>query len=342
MALPASTAAPSTPRAHGAHRGGLGSKPWWPMAKRLLTIAFFAAVAWLLVTHARDIEWAEVLTAMRRTSGWNLALAGLIALASHAVYSGYDMMGRHYAGHDLHARQVVGVTFVSYAFNLNFGTLVGGFAFRYRLYSRLGLDNPVIARVLAFSITTNWIGYLALGGVLFALQPPELPPAWKLDSGGLRWLGVAMLVLLGVYLALCAFSRKRSICVRGHAFALPSGRLALLQVAVSALNWALIGAIVWLLLQRAVPYPTVLAVLLVAAVAGVLAHVPAGLGVLEAVFVALLSHRIPQVQLMAALLSYRAIYYLAPLALALPLYLVMEAHAKQLRAQNEAKDPARS
>lgn len=343
MAAPASTASrPAAPVGkRGGARGGLTSRPWWPAAKKLLTLGFFLLVGWLIVTHARDIAWGDVFGAMRRVSVPSLVLAALLAVASHAVYSSYDMMGRHYAGHHLRPRQVVGVTFVSYAFNLNFGTLIGGFAFRYRLYSRLGLDNAVIARVLAFSIATNWSGYLALGGLLFALQPPDLPPEWKLGSDGLRWLGVAMLVLLGAYLALCSFSRRRSVRLRGHAFALPSGRLALLQVAVSALNWALIGGVVWTLLQRQVPYPTVLAVLLVAAVAGVLAHVPAGLGVLEAVFVALLSHRVPQVQILAALLSYRAIYYLAPLAIALPLYVVMEARAKRAHAASEPKDPAR-
>ena len=63
-----------------------------------------------------------------------------------------------------------------------------------------------------------------------------------------------------------------------------------------------------------------LAVLLVAAVAGVITHVPAGLGVLEAVFVALLSHQLPQGQLLGALLAYRAIYYLLPLAIATVAY----------------------
>ena len=313
-------------------------RPWWPVLKRLATFAFFALVLWLLVTSARRIEWNEVLAAVGRTPWPSLAIAALLAVASHAAYASYDMMGRRYAGHRLHARQVVGVTFISYAFNLNFGTLIGGFAFRYRLYSRLGLDKAVIARVVAFAVTTNWIGYLALGGLLFALQPPELPPAWTLDSGGLRWLGLAMLALLGLYLALCGFARQRSVSARGHAFALPSGRLALLQVGVSALNWALIGGIVWMLLQREVPYTTVLATLLVAAVAGVLAHVPAGLGVLEAVFIALLSHRVPQAELIAALVSYRALYYLAPLAVALPLYLAMEARAKALRQRAGRKD----
>jgi uncharacterized membrane protein YbhN (UPF0104 family) len=79
-------------------------------------------------------------------------------------------------------------------------------------------------------------------------------------------------------------------------------------------------------------------VLLVAAVAGVLTHVPAGLGVLEAVFVALLSHQMPTHALLAALVAYRVIYYLGPLVIATLLYLVTEARAKRL-ARAAATDP---
>jgi uncharacterized membrane protein YbhN (UPF0104 family) len=73
----------------------------------------------------------------------------------------------------------------------------------------------------------------------------------------------------------------------------------------------------------------VLAVLLVGAVAGVITHVPAGLGVLEAVFVALLSDQMPQARLLGALLAYRAIYYLVPLALATLAYVLTEVRAKR-------------
>ena len=73
------------------------------------------------------------------------------------------------------------------------------------------------------------------------------------------------------------------------------------------------GGVIWFLLEQQLPYPTVLAVFLVAAVAGVITHVPGGLGVLEGVFLALLSHRISQDQLLGALLAYRALYYLLPL-----------------------------
>jgi uncharacterized membrane protein YbhN (UPF0104 family) len=79
------------------------------------------------------------------------------------------------------------------------------------------------------------------------------------------------------------------------------------------------------LLQTRVDYVTVLGVLMVAAVAGAITHIPAGLGVLEAVFLALLSDAVPAHVLLAALLAYRAIYYLVPFAVAAALYGVIEA-----------------
>jgi uncharacterized membrane protein YbhN (UPF0104 family) len=70
-------------------------------------------------------------------------------------------------------------------------------------------------------------------------------------------------------------------------------------------------------------------VLLVAAVAGVIAHVPAGLGVLEGVFVAFLGPTLGHGQVLAALIAYRALYYLAPLSIAAIAYFVLEAKARR-------------
>jgi len=117
--------------------------------------------------------------------------------------------------------------------------------------------------------------------------------------------------------------------VRSLRFALPQPRVALWQFAVSIANWALMGVIVWVLLERAAPYPTVLAVLLLAAVAGVATHVPAGLGVIEAVFVACLGGELGSADVLAALLSYRALYYLLPLAAAAIGYAVVEASTRR-------------
>jgi len=319
--------APSAAPASRPARAGGG----WALAKRIALWLFMALVLVLVVRQARTIDWSDVLDSLREIPWPTLLAAAALAACSHLLYSTFDLLGRRMTGHGLATGVVMRVTFISYAFNLNLGSLVGGVAFRYRLYSRLGLDNLTITRVLGFSMLTNWLGYLVLAGAVFCFFPMALPPEWKMDGEGLRILGAALLAAGVAYLALCAIAREHTWRLRGHEFDTPSLRMAWLQLAMSMLNWALIGCVIWLLLQRQLPYPEVLAVTLVAAVAGVVAHVPGGLGVLEAVFLALLGHRLPQGTLLGALLAYRAIYYLLPLVLAALAYVATELRARRLR-----------
>lgn len=308
---------------------GLAGKAWWQWLKRLAKIAFFAAVAYLLFTQARSIEWDKVFSALQQRPLEGLLIAGALAALSHLLYSCFDLFGRQATGHGLPVPKVMTVNFISYAFNLNFGSLIGGVAFRYRLYSRLGLDTEVITRVLLMSMITNWLGYLLLAGLSFWLNPIDIPKDWKIDQSALRILGFVLFLAAMAYVALCAFSRRRSWSVRGKEITLPPLRVALLQLGVSSVNWMLISGAIYFLLEQKLAYPAVLAVLLVAAVAGVITHVPAGLGVLEAVFIALLAGDMSRNDMLAGLLAYRAIYYLLPLVIALLLYLLTEARAKQ-------------
>lgn len=303
----------------------------WPALRRVATLGFFMLVAALLYSQARQVEWAQVGAALRAYPAATLLGAGALAALSHALYSGIDLFGRHATQHGLPVRQVVPLTFVCYAFNLNLGSLVGGFAMRYRLYSRLGLSTETITRVLGMSLATNWLGYLALAGGVFAAQVVTPPAGWRIGALALQALGGALLLAAAGYLLACTFLPGRGLSLRGHRFTLPSGRVALLQLATSALNWATLGGVLYVLLQGRVDYPLVLGTLLVAAVAGVLTHVPAGLGVLEAVFIALLGAQMPRHELLGALLAYRALYYLLPLLLATAIYLVMEARASGSR-----------
>ena len=313
----------------GATRRPLADRPWWPWLRRGATTLFFGLVAWLLVTQARHIEWGRVLTSLRDyplSASWG---AVALAAASYLLYSCFDLLGRHYTGHRLAVPTVMGLTFVSYAFNLNLGSVVGGVAFRYRLYSRLGLALGTITRVMSFSMLANWMGYLLLAGLVFSLQPPALPPGWAIDVFQLRLIGCALLTLALAYLGACALSTQRSFSLRGHDIELPSLRLASLQLGMGAGNWLLMSGIVFILLQHRIDFFSVASVLLLAAIAGVITHIPGNLGVLEAVFVALLSHRMPQHELLAGLVAYRVVYFLLPLLLATAGYLVMESRARK-------------
>ena len=299
-------------------------RAWWPKVRRWLGIGFIVLVLALVARLAADMDWARAWQSLAALPLSTLLLAALLAASSHALYSTYDLVGRHETGHDVPVRRVMGVAFTSYAFNLNLGSLVGGVAFRYRLYSKLGLSPGIVTRIVALSMLTNWLGYLVLGGGVLLLAPPALPDGWTLSAQALPWFGALLLAVAALYLGACLFSRRREWHVRGHEIKLPSARLALIQLVVSMINWMLIASVVWTLLQHRVDYPDVLVALLLAAVAGVITHVPAGLGVLEAVFITMLADLVPQHELLAALLAYRALYYLAPLALASLLFFRFE------------------
>lgn len=311
------------------------NNPWMRWGKRALTLFFLLAVPALLYMLARNLDWGEVRQALSDYSAQTLLVGALIACASYLVFGCYDLLGRHYSRHRLPARQVLPVAMVCYAFNLNFTTWIGGVAMRYRLYMRLGLSASTVTRILSLSLLTNWTGYMALAGVIFSLRLVQLPDNWGLGMTGLQLLGFALLGVVSAYVGICAFSRQRVWHLRERSITLPSLRMAVMQIVLGASNWSLMAALIYWLLPEGAAYTSVLGVLLISCMAAVVAHIPAGLGVLEAVFLALLQHQYSQASLIAALLAYRVLYYLLPLLLASATYLVLEKRAKTLRKRGE-------
>lgn len=310
--------------------------PKWKLAKKILTWLFFLAVIVLLVIYAKKVNWQDVYNVIINYNRTAILAAVALVVISYMTYGVYDLIGRAYCGHKLQKRQVMLVSFICYAFNLTLSTWVGGVAMRYRLYSRLGLPGSTITRIFSLSIATNWLGYILLAGVVFSFGMVPIPGGWFIGEGTLRIIGVALLALVLVYLALCAFSKRRRWTIKGQKLALPSLRMALFQFAVSCANWMVMGAIIWLLMAQQVAYPIVLGVLLISSIAGVIIHIPAGIGVLEAVFLALLSgQHASHGTIIAALLAYRVLYFIAPLLLALVMYLWLEGRANTLRKKND-------
>lgn len=315
-------------------RASSAKRDWSALGKLLLSLTFFLLVLGLLVALTRRLDWQELLAALRGYRTSTLLLAAATACASYALYSCFDLIGRAYTQHHLPLRQVLPVTFVCYAFSLNLGAWVGSIGLRFRLYSQLGLRPSVITKVLTLSLMTNWLGYIGLLGVVLALGLIVPPAGWELGIPGLRLLGGGLLALLLGYLLLCAFSRRRYWTIRGHEVYLPSLGMGLLQVALGASNWALMALLLDILLPAELGYPAVLGALLVSAFAGIITHIPAGLGVLEVVFIALLQQQTSIGVLLAGLIGYRLIYYLLPLVLAGLGYALLEMRAKHMRRSN--------
>jgi phosphatidylglycerol lysyltransferase len=150
-----------------------------------------------------------------------------------------------------------------------------------------------------------------------------------------RFATVTGIVLLAVSLAyvVAAALRTRPLHVKGFRLPLPSGRLAALQLLLSSMDWALAGAVLYVLLPRgAAPFAVVLSAFLAAQILGLAAHVPGGVGVFEGVIMLLLKPYMTSVQLAPALVAYRVIYYLAPLSLAVIILTVAEIRQRRHHA----------
>ena len=238
------------------------SHPRWRLAKKILTWLFFIAVIVLLVVYAKKVDWEEVWKVIRDYNRVALLSAVGLVVVSYLIYGCYDLLARFYCGHKLAKRQVMLVSFICYAFNLTLSTWVGGIGMRYRLYSRLGLPGSTITRIFSLSITTNWLGYILLAGVIFTAGVVELPDHWYVDQTTLRILGIGLLMIIAVYLWFCAFAKHRHMTIKGQKLVLPSWKFALAQMLISSVNWMVMGAIIWLLLGQSVNYFFVLGVLL--------------------------------------------------------------------------------
>ncbi len=279
----------------------------------LFAVALFALHHALARYHYRDIA-AEI----ESISGTKLLLAALFTAAGYTVLTAYDFLGLRYIGRTLPQLRVAEASFTSYAFSNNLGlaALTGG-SVRLRLYSGWGLSAVEVAKLVGFAGLTFWIGFLILEGAALAFAP--LPPSMPLPLQGAwaRGIGASMLGVVAVYL-FTASVRRTPLVVRGLALAIPGPRIALFQVLVSACDWALASAALYALMpeELAVSYPDFVAVFLLAQVAGLISHVPGGLGVFESVMLLLLGQGALPPVIVAALLAFRVIYYLAPLTLA--------------------------
>lgn len=288
----------------------------WRRWRHAISIGFAALVVVLLARAALGIDWSAVGDAIGSRSPGLLALALAAAAASHALYGLLDVIGRPFARHRLDRLRTWATATCAYALSLNLGGLVGGLGLRIRLYGRQGVDAGAATRTAFASISGNWIGCLALLATAPAWADAAAAGRWSAWIGS-WWLAAGCAGIVATWLVLCA--RGVAPSWRGRSFALPSLRVAGRQCLVAAANWALMAAVLKLCLPAAVGYDEALATLLIAAAAGALTHVPAGIGVLEFVAVSLLGAHAPA-EVIAGVLCYRALYYLLPLAFALLVY----------------------
>jgi uncharacterized membrane protein YbhN (UPF0104 family) len=304
---------------------------WQRRGKWLLSAVFLVAVVWIVVDRGSELDWNEIGESLKAYKVSVVASAFALAMIGYLACSAYDLLARRYVKHDIPAPTVVAIAFVSYAVNLNVGALLGGIGFRYRLYSRYGVGTAQTTQIIGLSVLTNWAGFILLAGLVLLIWPPALKASWHAGHATLQGAGVLLLGVVAAYLGFCAAFHGRKREIRGVEFQCPSLPYAGAQLALSSTNWLAASASVFLLLPDHLPFPAVMIAFMASGLGGLIVRLPAGIGVLEGTFIALLGGSVGHGRLLAALLAFRAVYYIAPLIAALVLHLALEMRAKQRR-----------
>ncbi|GLH32550.1 MULTISPECIES: bifunctional lysylphosphatidylglycerol flippase/synthetase MprF [unclassified Pseudomonas] len=310
-----------------------------------VTLALFA-MALIACRHLlSELDIHALHDAMLSVPTRSLAGALLAAVIGFLILLGYEWSACRYAAVKLPGRTLLLGGFSAFAIGNAIGlSMLSGGSVRYRLYAREGLGAAEVARMTVFASLSLGCALPPLAALATLSNLPAAATALHLPTPVLATVAIGVLALTAVLVT--GLYRRRlaeqplpdSLLVQlgRRTLRLPGARLAALQLAITALDIAAAATVLYLLLPQAPPFGTFVLVYLLALAAGVLSHVPGGVGVFEAILLAAFANQLGAAPLAAALLLYRLIYVVLPLLLACGLLLANEAR-RLLFAQQALK-----
>ncbi len=280
-------------------------------------LVMFVVALEVLRSELRAVSWHEITADVFGTPLSRLTLAVALTAVNYVALTGYDLLAFAYIGNPLPRLRIAMASFLAYAISNNVGlAMLSGASVRYRFYRRWGVTADELSRIVFSYSVTFWLGLLALGGLSLVLSP--LPAARALPAHELIVPAGWLLMLVPPLYLLSTMVRRSPLRFRRFVLPMPSPAIAIGQVFLSALDWALAGAVLYVLLPASpLTFPGFLGIFLVAILLGMVSHVPGGVGVFEGLMVTLLKPYLPSSELVPALVVFRAVYYLLPFSLGL-------------------------
>lgn len=303
--------------------------------KTLIGPLLLAVAIWVLHEELTTFHFQDALQSLHELPSQSIFLCFFLTVLSYLIMSGYDLLALRYIRHPLPYPKIGVASFIGYAFSNNIGlSMLAGSSVRYRLYSSWGLTAFEITQVVGFCTLSLWLGFFLLGGALFLVEPMPLPQALHVPFDSLKLVGILFLASVFTY-ALLSLLRKKAFHLGEWEFNLPSPKLLAAQILVALFDWALAGTALFVLLPESatLSWPWFISVYMLGQFAGLISQLPGGLGVFETVVLFLSTPILPAHGVVAALLTYRGIYYFLPLLVAAGLLAGQEILQRKAGAQ---------
>lgn len=312
----------------------------------VISVGVIAIACYMLYHKLSSIKPERVLHAIEGTETHQIVLAALFVTAGYFTLTFYDLfavraIGKGHVPYRVNAL----AAFTSYSIGHNVGASVfTGGAIRYRIYSAHGLNAIDVAKICFLAGLTFWLGNAAVLGLGICYHPEAAASIDKLPA----WLNRA--VAVGIIVALMAYVvwvwTKPRIVGRGPwTVELPGGPLTLLQIVIGIVDLGFCALAMYVLVpdEPNLGFAVVALIFVSATLLGFASHSPGGLGVFDAAMLIGLWQMDPD-QLLAGMLLFRLLYYIAPFVISVILLtlreLILSARSKRLRQAALKLDPA--
>ncbi len=259
--------------------------------------------------------------------------AALATLVAYAALAWYDRIALIHLGKEkgISWFYISLCSFVTYALSHNIGASVfSGGMVRYRAYTAKGLTAAEVAVLVALCSFTFAFGTIFLMGLVLLYEPQILHPLERMSKwfaitdNTARLIGIGMLAFVALY-TVGSWLRFKPLKIGKFEIIYPRLPIVARQYLAAPLELAGAAGIIYFALpdQGNPGFLIVLGAFLLSFSAGLLSQVPGGVGVMEAVFLAVMPG-VPAPAVFAALLVWRMFYLILPLVFSLPIVLAFE------------------
>ncbi|HVG50305.1 MAG TPA: lysylphosphatidylglycerol synthase domain-containing protein [Xanthobacteraceae bacterium] len=321
----------------------VGEKIGWSRIGFALSLVIIAAAATVLYRTLHNLNFQEVMLALKTFDKRDIAIAALFVAAGYFTLTFYDLfalstIGRNHVPYRVAA--MAGFTSYSVGHNVGASVFTGG-AVRYRVYSHYGLSAVDVAKLCFIAGLTFWLGNATVLGLGILYAPQAASAIDQMPDWVNRIIAVLILVVLGSYLA-WVWRAPRKIGNKNWEVTLPRGPLTLLQIVIGIIDLACCAFAMYMLLPHGphIGFIELSVIFVSATLLGFASHSPGGLGVFDAAMLVAL-WQYDKEELVAGLLIFRLLYYIIPFALALVLLGLRELYLSMTRKPKPPIPPGR-
>ena len=272
----------------------------------ILQLLIVGIMLYFIHHELKAYSFASIKSALSAIPVYKLILAVFLVILNYLILTGYELLAFNVADIKLEKHKIMFTSFVSYAF-ANFIGLSGlsSTGIRINMYSLWNINYKSIIKIIKNVYLSFLIGVLLVGGISQIAFPNDLRRFnFMIDST--FFIGVGA-VLAGMFL-IFYFVAKQQFTLRD----------IFIQFLLGLCDWLLISNILYLFLPNSnINFGTFLSIFMCSQVLGVMSTIPGGLGVFDVVFVKLLNNYYTNDVVIAVLIVYRILYYLAPFLIAL-------------------------